>query len=207
MTQKTVVPENLGATLRPHAITPNKYDVNVDGSSLVVDPITGIISVDASSVAVTVVSADAGQQLVAGSDGGALMTTEVFQDLVGDMVVSATDGLTYDDAIGALTSAVASAIGTDSENINMSVSLSGGVLHIKAISIIDPVAGNLLQSSATGLLVDSADVAAAAAAATTNVNTLTSDVSFVTKVNGVSQTTAVVELQDAFGVHLGEIYA
>ena len=202
MSQQVVIPSNLGQTIKAHHLAANKFDVQIDNDTLVADA-AGKISVDTAALNVVVVSTDAGQVLSAGTDGGALFTQEVFEDLVGDMVVSATDGLTYDDAIGALTAAVAAATGTNTDSISMGVSLTGGVLDIQAKVIIDPVATNLLTVSAAGLLVD----ASAVAAATTNEHKVITDDKFITTVNGVADNSALTEVVDAFGVHLGDMFS
>lgn len=197
MSQNVVIPSNLGKTLLAHHLDANKYDVQIDGTTLVADA-AGKISVDTAALGVVVVSADAGNVLTAGTDTGAFIDNEAIQDAIGQLVISATDGLTYDDALNALTAAVASATGQDTDSIAMGVSLVGGVLTIQAKVIVDPAANNLLTVTANGLMVD----ASAVAAATTNAHTLTSDSNFETKVNGVVANTTALALTDAFGVYI-----
>ena len=203
MANQVVTPDNLGKTIKAAAIVAGKYDVNIDNSSIMADA-NGVLSVDSSNISVVVVSADAGQVLVAGSDAGALLTKEMFQDLVGDMVANATDGLTYDDAIGALTAAVASAIGTDTASVDISVSLSAaGALSIKAAVKISAVADNILVGNADGLYVSGNAIASA----TTNEHKVITDEAFITTVNGVPAKSKLVEVTDAFGVHLGDMFS
>lgn len=202
MSQQVIIPSNLGKTLKAHHLAANKYDVQIDGDTLTVDA-AGKISVDTAALNIVIVSTDAGQVINTGTDGGALFTKETFEDLVGDMVVSATDGLTYDDAIGALTAAVASATGGNTDSVAVNASLSGGVLTIEAKVIIDPVATNLLTVTSDGLLVD----VAAIAAATTNDHKVLTDDAFQTFVNGVMAESDLTEITDAFGVHIGDMFA
>jgi hypothetical protein len=208
MTQQVITPTNLGLTIKPAHLAASKYDVQIDGATIKASP-TGELSVDTSKLDITVVSADAGQVLVAGTDKGALLTKETFQDLVGDMVVDATDGLTYDDAIGALTAAVTSALGTDSDNIDMTVTLSGtGGLNIKATVILDPSTDNYITSSTAGLKVSKKtilDDVMDNLPATTNAHAVTTNSEFKTTVNGKAASTSIVEVTDAFGTYLGEM--
>jgi hypothetical protein len=207
MTQQVITPANLGLTLKPTHLAANKYDVQIDGATIKASP-SGELSVDTSKLNIVVVSADTGQVLTEGTDKGALLTKETFQDLVGDMVADATDGLTYDDAIGALTAAVTSALGTDTDNIDMSVTLSStGVLNIKASVILDPT-DNYITSSTAGLKVSKKtilDDVIDNLPTTTNTHAVNSDTEFKTTVDGTSASTKVVAVTDAFGTYVGEM--
>lgn len=200
MSQTVIVPANIGNTIKAHHLAANKYDVQIDGTTIKATA-SGELSVDTTSLNVVIVSADAGQVLTAGSDGGAYIDNEAIQDAVGDLVISATDGLTYDDALNSLSAAVASAMGTDTDSIAMGVSLNAGVLNITAKVKIDPSANNLITLTSNGLMVDSAAVAAS----TTNVHTLVSDSSFKTVVNGITGSTTAIAITDAFGVYIGDM--
>lgn len=47
--QPVVTPNNLGLTIKPHALVPNKYDVNFDGTTLKAD-VNGVIGVDITAI-------------------------------------------------------------------------------------------------------------------------------------------------------------
>jgi len=201
--EKVVRPQNLGAEFDIGVEESGKIHVKIDGVTLVRDPSTGKISVDTSAIDQTIVSQDVGQVLTAGTDGGALITKETFEDIVGAMVLGATDGLTYDDAIGALTSAVASTVGTDTDGVDVTSTLADGVLNIKVDIVLDPSADNVLVKGANGLMLDGKALLESG----DNAHAVVSGDKFTTTVNGKSADTNIVELQDAFGVHLGEILA
>jgi len=201
--EKVVRPQNLGAEFDIGVEESGKIHVKIDGVTLVRDPATGKIAVDTSAIDQTIVSQDAGQVLTAGTDGGALITKETFEDIVGAMVLGATDGLTYDDAIGALTSAVASTVGTDTDGVDVTSTLADGVLNIKVDLVLDPSVDNVLVKGANGLMVDGKALLESG----DNAHAVVSGDKFTTTVNNKSADTNIVELQDAFGVHLGEILA
>jgi len=200
--KKVIRPENLGKEFDIGVEETSKIHVKVDGITIVKDA-EGKLKVDTTATDQIIVSADADQILVAGTDGGALLAKETFQDLVGAMVLNATDGLEYDDAIGALTAAVASTLGTSSDGVAVTSTLVDGVLSLGVTLTVDPSADNLLTNGVDGLMLSKTAINTA----TTHTHGLVSGDTFTTTVNGKDAVTNVVELQDAFGVHMGEILA
>jgi len=168
-----------------------KLGVKVDGASIV----EGANGLEVSVAGLTLVSADANNVLATGSDGGVWISNEEIQDAIGELVVSTTDGLTYDDAINALTASVASALGANSDTIQMNVTLGNdGTLNISAQVILDPAADNILTQSNAGLK-----------ATIMNNTTLQAGTAFTVDINGQQISTPVTELQDLNGNRIGDV--
>jgi hypothetical protein len=202
MVQKVVFVDNLGDSFDLGSIEAQKVHVNIDGSSIKRDPNTGKLRVDLGGV--TLLSADTGNVLSLGSDGGLLLTNEEIQDAIGQAIMGATDGLEYDDVNNAIRVALNNMMFDDTPTTSVIMKTTPGedpkaTIHVK----IDSSADNLLQEDGNGLLVDKNDILAAM----TNTHTLTSDDKFETKVGDATASTSIVEIQDAFGVHMGEMFA
>lgn len=97
-----------------------------------------------------VVSTDAGNLVTIGADGGAFVNCEAVQDCVG-LAIAAGVGLTYNDALNAITAAVSSLAVGNTATVNLT--LTAGTITAKAN--VSATAGNVLTSDATGLFVPS----------------------------------------------------
>lgn len=96
----------------------------------------------------TIVSADAGNLIIAGADGGAYLNCEAVQDCIGQAIANGV-GITYDDALNAINGFVSSLAVTDSNTVDLS--LAGQT--ITAAVKVDPAPENVLIAGANGLSV------------------------------------------------------
>lgn len=118
-------------------------------------PATGLLSSTVNGVLATVtipqggISADAGQLLTLGSDFKAFLDAEAVQDAVGAAILAGT-GVTYNDALNAISVAAGNLSVTDTNSIDLST--TGGVFPISADLIVDPAANNVLSVGGAGVL-------------------------------------------------------
>lgn len=191
--EQAVFLDNLGNSFDIGVTESGKLHVKVDGSSIVLNAVSGALE----AVAQVVVSADTDNIIVAGADGGAFLSNEEVQDAIGQAIISATDGLDYDDVNNAISAAVASLAASDTDSIAMAVADTAGAKTITASLVVDPITDNRLEVTADGAKV--------MIPATTNAHAVVSGETFKTTVDGVEASTVLVELQDIFGNHKGEI--
>lgn len=124
-------------------------------NSLVYAPLTGLLSSTVNGVLASVVvppggiSADAGQVLVLGSDNKVFLDAERIQDAVGAAIISGV-GITYNDALNAISAAAGALAVTDTNSIDLST--TGGLFPISADLKVNPAANNLLSVSVAGVL-------------------------------------------------------
>ncbi len=118
-------------------------------------PATGLLSSTVNGVLATVIvppggiSADAGQVLVLGSDNKVFLDAERIQDAVGSAIIAGV-GITYNDALNAISAAAGALAVTDTNSIDLST--TGGAFPISADLIVNPAPNNLLSVGVTGVL-------------------------------------------------------
>lgn len=200
---KIVFVNNLGTDFVLNTAT-SKIESNIDNTTLKRNA-SGKLVVDADAIGAGV-SANAGNLLVAGSDGKPLLVAgsaefvEAVQNAVGQAIIAGA-GLTYDDAANAIRAAVGNMTVADTDTIDMS--MTGTDAIISADLRIDPAAGNLLTKSAAGAMVNKSSVLSAVEQ-DTNVsgfditgNVMTAKIT----VNGLDKTMQrnLEPVEDAFG--------
>lgn len=211
MSDPVVFVKNLGTDFELN-VGEQKIKVNIDGLTIVRDPVTNKLKVDSSALAIGP-STDAGNLLTAGSDGRVFIDAEAVQDAVGAAIVNAVPGLEYDDVMNAIKVHFANMAVADTDSVDLTLdSTDPAAPAIKADLKVDPVAGNLLKVTATGTAVNTADVVAAVASLTSGTYAVDSatDPANPVGVTTITMGTATItitqnldEVKDAFGVGQG----
>lgn len=101
--------------------TAKKIKLKIDGLTLVKEA-NGTIKVDVSALAIGP-SADAGNLLVAGSDGRLMLEAEAVQDAIGQAIANGV-GIEYDDAMNALKVAMGNMQVGDTETIDLNLDMT-----------------------------------------------------------------------------------
>lgn len=118
-------------------------------------PATGLVTSTVNGVIATItipqggISADAGQILTLGSDFKVFLDAEAVQDAIGAAIIAGV-GITYNDALNAISTAAGALAVTDTNSIDLS--LTAGAFPLSADLIVNPAANNLLSVGGGGAL-------------------------------------------------------
>lgn len=186
-----VTAKNIGHTITYDAGL-DKIVVDIDGVTLKKDA-GGTIQVDPTELGLVVVSTDAGNVLTAGADTGAMLTKDNLKTVVGEMVISSTDGIDYDALTNTLEATLLSMNVADSDSVDLTVTDIAGDISIKADVKISSTAGNSVIVDSNGIYVPAVD---------STTNTLTHDSAtpqVVSTVDGVVANLATEDIKDMAG--------
>jgi hypothetical protein len=147
MTKNTLIPSNIGKTIKPNAVEAGKFDVNLDGTTLKADA-AGQISVNGQALSANLISSDIPNDLTAGVDGK-LKTVVTIKGV-------AVDGVTLVPNVLGIVNITDLDITGVSDSSTVDLSLVGTT--VSASVIISSSLGNLLKISPTGLEVSPSDI-------------------------------------------------
>lgn len=149
MAQLVVTPNNLGNTLKPNAITPNKYDINLDNSTIVASA-SGVLSLNVSGASAALISADTGNDLVLGAD------SKLFVDVPIKGVQ--VDGVTILPNAAGIVNLTDNDVSSIVDSSTIDLTLVG--TQLTAVVKVSAVAGNLVTSQPDGLAVTASSIRA-----------------------------------------------